>query len=72
MVANDQSKLFEGHFETPMAEYMRDLIPEESRTAHFQLLVPGKGMESVLSTSPLRPLCIHLAGTGDHVSSDFM
>lgn len=54
-------KLYEGHFLSPLVDYLQDLVPKESRVAHFQLILPTK------PPNYLRPLCLHLAGTGDHV-----
>jgi hypothetical protein len=53
--------VFDGHFESPMVKYFGDMIPKESQTAKFQLVLPKKWNDS-----ELKPLCIHLAGTGDH------
>lgn len=58
--------LYEGHFISPLVQYLTDLIPEESKIAKFQLLLPKKW-----KFPKLRPLCLHLAGTGDHVSITF-
>ena len=55
-------KLYEGHFWSPLVDYLHDLVPKESHRAHFQLIVPTKWPSDYL-----RPLCIQLAGTGDHV-----
>lgn len=54
---------YEGQFESPMVKYLGDLIPKESHTAHFELIEPTRWRHPTL-----RPLCIQLAGTGDHVS----
>lgn len=54
-------KLYEGHFWSPLVDYLHDLVPKESHRAHFQLIVPTKWPSDYL-----RPLCIQLAGTGDH------
>ena len=55
--------VFEGHFETPMTAYLGDIIPEEARTAKFQLVLPKKW-----PNPRIKPVVIHMAGTGDHVS----
>ncbi|KAL4675185.1 hypothetical protein H8957_008862 [Semnopithecus entellus] len=58
----DQSdcKILDGHFVSPMAHYVPDIMPIESVTARFQFIVPKEW------NSKYRPVCIHLAGTGDH------
>ncbi|KAM8968782.1 protein ABHD18 isoform X2 [Sarcophilus harrisii] len=53
-------KILEGHFVSPMAHYVPDLMPIESVIARFQFIVPKEW------NSKYRPVCIHLAGTGDH------
>lgn len=40
-------------------------MPEETRTAHFQVVLPRKWQ-----SQKVKPICLHLAGTGDHVSDD--
>jgi hypothetical protein len=40
-------------------------VPEESETAHFQMLLPKKWNWS----NGLKPMVVQLAGTGDHVIS---
>nr|KAF6346100.1 abhydrolase domain containing 18 [Pipistrellus kuhlii]KAF6346101.1 abhydrolase domain containing 18 [Pipistrellus kuhlii] len=58
----DQSdcKILDGHFVSPMAHYVPDIMPVESIIARFQFIVPKEW------NSKYRPVCIHLAGTGDH------
>nr|XP_028600296.1 protein ABHD18 isoform X2 [Podarcis muralis] len=53
-------KILDGQFISPLAHYVPDIMPPESITARFQFLVPK------LWNSKYRPVCIHLAGTGDH------
>nr|XP_060634936.1 protein ABHD18 [Anolis sagrei ordinatus] len=53
-------KILDGHFISPLAHYVPDIIPSESVTARFQFIVPKRW------NSKYRPVCIHLAGTGDH------
>ncbi|XP_061441051.1 protein ABHD18 isoform X3 [Rhineura floridana] len=53
-------KVLDGHFISPLAHYVPDIMPSESITARFQFLVPKRW------NSKYRPVCIHLAGTGDH------
>lgn len=57
--------LYLGSFISPMVEYLGDLIPKESHEAKFQMILPKKWKHS-----KLKPVVIHLAGTGDHVSSN--
>jgi len=51
----------EGDFLSPMVKYLGEFIPEEAQTAKFQMILPKKW-----SHPKLKPICIHLAGTGDH------
>lgn len=37
------------------------LVPEDVQDAYFQMVLPLKW------ASNYKPICIHLAGTGDHV-----
>ncbi|XP_044538260.1 protein ABHD18 [Gracilinanus agilis] len=53
-------KILEGHFVSPMAHHVPDLMPIESVIARFQFIVPKEW------NNKYRPVCIHLAGTGDH------
>ncbi|XP_038604358.1 protein ABHD18 [Tachyglossus aculeatus] len=53
-------KILDGHFISPMAHYVPGIMPTESVVARFQLIVPKEWK------SKHRPVCIHLAGTGDH------
>uniref|UniRef100_A0A2D4P1A9 Uncharacterized protein n=1 Tax=Micrurus surinamensis TaxID=129470 RepID=A0A2D4P1A9_MICSU len=55
-------KILDGHFISPLAHYVPDIMPSESITARFQFIVPKRW------NSKYKPVCIHLAGTGDHVS----
>ncbi|UXI22148.1 hypothetical protein NH340_JMT08091 [Sarcoptes scabiei] len=67
---NEHYKLFEGHFQSPLQQYLSDLIPIESHTAYFQLIVPKNwsnlNREPNSRTRSLKPICLQLAGTGDH------
>ncbi|XP_017750967.1 PREDICTED: protein ABHD18 isoform X4 [Rhinopithecus bieti] len=56
-------KILDGHFVSPMAHYVPDIMPIESVIARFQFIVPKEW------NSKYRPVCIHLAGTGDHMAS---
>ncbi|KAM4709110.1 protein ABHD18 [Discoglossus pictus] len=53
-------KILDGHFTSPLVHYVPDVMPSESVIARFQLIVPKEWK------SKYRPVCIHLAGTGDH------
>ncbi|XP_023575253.1 protein ABHD18 isoform X2 [Octodon degus] len=53
-------KILDGHFVSPMAHYVPNIMPVESVIARFQFIVPKEWK------SKYRPVCIHLAGTGDH------
>lgn len=54
-------QILDGHFVSPFVKYLPEVVPEESRIARFQILVPN-----TWPAEPLRPMCLHLAGTGDH------
>ncbi|GAB6026012.1 hypothetical protein CHUAL_011975 [Chamberlinius hualienensis] len=57
---NSDSIVMEGHFRTPFADYLPDVVPKESQTAYFQMLLPKQWR------THLKPVCLFLAGTGDH------
>ena len=57
----DACYIAEGHFISPLAEFFPGLLPKESENAHFQIIVPKKWPKK-----GRKPLCLHLAGTGDH------
>lgn len=61
-VASD-CKIIEGKFITPLEIYLPGLVPDVVQNAHFQVLLPLKWNDE-----RFKPMCIHLAGTGDHVS----
>lgn len=54
--------LIEGHFQTPFEYYLPGLVPKAAQTARFQVVLPNKWKDE-----KHKPVCIHLAGTGDHV-----
>lgn len=58
-------KLLEGYFITPLERYLPGIVPEIARKAHFQVLLPVHWPEP-----SCKPVCLHLAGTGDHVSKN--
>ena len=41
-------------------------MPYETITSHFQLVLPRKWY-----SHKIKPICLHLAGTGDHVRRSF-
>ncbi|XP_078532920.1 protein ABHD18 [Lissotriton helveticus] len=53
-------KILDGHFISPLSHYVPGVMPSECVTARFQFIVPKEWK------SKYRPVCIHLAGTGDH------
>ncbi|XP_040186692.1 protein ABHD18 isoform X2 [Rana temporaria] len=53
-------KILDGHFTSPLVHYVPDVMPSETVVARFQFIVPKEWK------SKYRPVCIHLAGTGDH------
>lgn len=54
-------KILEGKFKTPLEIYLPGLVPDVVQDAHFQILLPNKWNDE-----RYKPMCIHLAGTGDH------
>lgn len=46
-----------------MELYLPGLVPKAAQEAHFQLLLPLKWPDD-----NFKPVCVHFAGTGDHVS----
>nr|CAG4651934.1 EOG090X08BF [Triops cancriformis] len=64
-VLKDESKgncrLIEGTFRSPFVDHLPGLLPPEAVQAHFQMLLPLRTRYTNKT-----PLCIHLAGTGDH------
>ncbi|KAH8405423.1 hypothetical protein KR222_011519 [Zaprionus bogoriensis] len=55
------STLIEGNFTTPLELHIPGVVPEAAQKAYFQLLIPNKW-----NNEEHKPICIHLAGTGDH------
>uniref|UniRef100_A0A8C8SSW8 Abhydrolase domain containing 18 n=1 Tax=Pelusios castaneus TaxID=367368 RepID=A0A8C8SSW8_9SAUR len=53
-------KILDGHFISPLIHYVPNVLPVESIIARFQFIIPKRW------NSKYRPVCIHLAGTGDH------
>uniref|UniRef100_A0A6Q2WUI5 Uncharacterized protein n=1 Tax=Esox lucius TaxID=8010 RepID=A0A6Q2WUI5_ESOLU len=57
----DQSdcRIHNGYFISPLEHIVPGILPTESVKARFQFIVPKKWNKH-------KPVCIHLAGTGDH------
>uniref|UniRef100_A0A0B6ZRB6 Uncharacterized protein n=2 Tax=Arion vulgaris TaxID=1028688 RepID=A0A0B6ZRB6_9EUPU len=53
--------ILEGHFTSPFIHQLPGIMPKEVETACFQMILPLQWQHSTL-----KPVCIHLAGTGDH------
>ncbi|KAH0558243.1 protein ABHD18 [Cotesia glomerata] len=53
--------IIEGNFETPFEQHLPNIMPEETKTSYFQLILPLKW-----TSHKIKPVCLHLAGTGDH------
>ncbi|XP_005944968.1 protein ABHD18 isoform X1 [Haplochromis burtoni] len=49
----------EGFFISPLEHLVPGILPQEAVKARFQFIVPKRWQKN-------RPVCIHLAGTGDH------
>lgn len=58
------SIILEGVFQSPFAYLLPNIVPKESHFAHFQVLLPKKW-----PFKNFKPMCIHMAGTGDHVNT---
>lgn len=56
-----ECRIIEGHFESPFCKHLPGIMPPETETARFQMILP-----KVWPESGKRPVCVHLAGTGDH------
>ena len=39
-------------------------MPDKTKMAYFQMVLPSKW-----NSHKIKPICLHLAGTGDHVCS---
>lgn len=53
--------IMEGQFESPFEKHLPSIMPEETKTAYFQVILPKKW-----KSQKIKPICLHLAGTGDH------
>ncbi|PNF20985.1 Protein ABHD18 [Cryptotermes secundus] len=54
-------RIMEGHFLSPFVTHLPGIVPVESETAYFQIVLPKKW-----NSNHYKPICLHLAGTGDH------
>ncbi|XP_066158280.1 protein ABHD18 isoform X2 [Euwallacea fornicatus] len=52
--------IIEGKFRSPFALHLEGLVPTEVQDAYFQMVLPLRWKNEH------KPICIHLAGTGDH------
>ncbi|XP_048517390.1 protein ABHD18 isoform X3 [Dendroctonus ponderosae] len=55
--------IVEGKFRSPFALHLPGLVSPEVQDAFFQMVLPLQW------SSDYKPMCIHLAGTGDHMAS---
>ncbi|MBN3305584.1 LAR1B protein, partial [Amia calva] len=55
-----ECKILNGHFISPLEHFVPGILPAESVKARFQLILPKEWKNKH------KPVCIHLAGTGDH------
>ncbi|KAJ9601013.1 hypothetical protein L9F63_000851, partial [Diploptera punctata] len=53
--------ILEGHFLSPFVTHLPGIVPKEAEMAHFQVVLPRKW-----NSDHYKPICLHLAGTGDH------
>ncbi|XP_031695379.1 protein ABHD18 [Anarrhichthys ocellatus] len=51
--------IHDGFFISPLEHFVPGILPAEAVKARFQFIVPKRWQKN-------RPVCIHLAGTGDH------
>lgn len=54
--------MFDGKFISPFSLHLPGIVSREIEEAHFQMVLPLKWKDD-----KFKPICIHLAGTGDHV-----
>lgn len=55
-----ECRILEGHFISPFTEHLPGIMPKETEMARFQVILPTSWK------TKLKPVCLHLAGTGDH------
>lgn len=56
-----------GKFASPLGKYLPNIVLPEVENAYFQMIIPKKW-----KSDEHKPICIHLAGTGDHVRLKLM
>ncbi|XP_004537689.1 protein ABHD18 isoform X1 [Ceratitis capitata] len=56
-----ECSILEGKFMSPFELHMPGVVPKAAKEAHFQVILPKKWRDE-----RFKPMCIHLAGTGDH------
>nr|XP_039269195.1 protein ABHD18-like [Styela clava] len=66
----------DGSFVSPVCKLLPKQLPEECKTSHFQMVLPATlrkskpdsitSLKRRIKQLDLNPLCIHMAGTGDH------
>ncbi|XP_060537240.1 protein ABHD18 isoform X2 [Cylas formicarius] len=54
-------RIIEGKFKSPLGSHLPGVVPSEVEDAYFQMILPVEW-----PSSNFKPICIHLAGTGDH------
>ncbi|XP_049817642.1 protein ABHD18 isoform X2 [Aethina tumida] len=64
-IINEQKRsdcrIIEGKFRSPFALHLPNIVSPEVHDAYFQMVLPLKW-----NNDNYKPMCIHLAGTGDH------
>lgn len=60
-----KTRVIDGHFRSPLALHLPDIVKPPIDKACFQLVLP---LSWPHSSSKFKPIVIQLAGTGDHVS----
>lgn len=53
--------ILEGQFESPFEKHLPGIMPDKTKMAYFQVILPTKW-----KSHKIKPICLHLAGTGDH------
>ncbi|XP_052794497.1 protein ABHD18-like [Mya arenaria] len=53
-------RLLEGHFLSPVNDHCPGIMPKDVEVARFEMVLPNEWK------SDLRPMCVHMGGTGDH------
>ncbi|XP_011141314.1 protein ABHD18 isoform X3 [Harpegnathos saltator] len=53
--------VIEGRFESPFEKHLPGIMPDKTKMAYFQVILPSKW-----NSHKIKPICLHLAGTGDH------